>query len=252
MADWVKNRLTLFSERENVAQIFSDISGRMEHDGGTMDLVIDFAKIRPLPPDVEAGRGDCFDYWGTTCYAFGQRKIDEYTIEFLTAWNGAPGLMRELSAQYPDVGMRYLHGAMMTDHGWVCGDYELLAGRILAGSAPARGTAAYEAISALFDEAPRPTGQAETPHPKAPPTRKGTGDSELCALGERDCLRADIGQLDITMRSFNCLKRAGIHTVGDLVALSEEALSAIRNLSPACVAEIKAKIESLGLSLASP
>ena len=51
------------------------------------------------------------------------------------------------------------------------------------------------------------------------------------------------------MRSYNCLKREGINTVGDLVLKSESELMDIRNFGQKSIDEVKAKLEELGLGL---
>ncbi len=58
-----------------------------------------------------------------------------------------------------------------------------------------------------------------------------------------------IEDLELTVRSYNCLKREGIHTVGELVARSEADLMDIRNFGAKSIDEIKAKLVELGLSL---
>ena len=58
-----------------------------------------------------------------------------------------------------------------------------------------------------------------------------------------------IEDLELTVRSYNCLKREGIHTVGELVARSEADLMDIRNFGAKSIDEVKAKLVELGLSL---
>ncbi|WP_156759918.1 DNA-directed RNA polymerase subunit alpha [Microbacterium karelineae] len=58
-----------------------------------------------------------------------------------------------------------------------------------------------------------------------------------------------IEDLDLSVRSHNSLKRHGIHTVADLVALSEAQLMSIRNLGQKSIDEVKDRLSSLGLSL---
>jgi DNA-directed RNA polymerase subunit alpha len=62
-------------------------------------------------------------------------------------------------------------------------------------------------------------------------------------------LQLPIEDLDLTIRSYNCLKREGIHTVGELVARSEADLLDIRNFGTKSISEVKDKLTSLGLSL---
>ena len=58
-----------------------------------------------------------------------------------------------------------------------------------------------------------------------------------------------IEDLDLSVRSFNCLKRAGINVVGDLVAKTEEDMMKVRNLGRKSLDEVKKKLEDYGLSL---
>jgi DNA-directed RNA polymerase subunit alpha len=58
-----------------------------------------------------------------------------------------------------------------------------------------------------------------------------------------------IEELDLTVRSYNCLKREGIHTVGELVARSEADLLDIRNFGAKSIDEVKAKLHGMGLAL---
>src|SRR5690625_1417915 len=62
-------------------------------------------------------------------------------------------------------------------------------------------------------------------------------------------LALPIEQLDLTIRSYNCLKREGIHTVGELVARSEADLLDIRNFGAKSITEVKEKLTGLGLTL---
>ena len=58
-----------------------------------------------------------------------------------------------------------------------------------------------------------------------------------------------IEDLDLSVRSFNCLKRAGINTVRDLVAMTEEELIKVRNLGRKSLEEVKQKLSDSDLSL---
>jgi DNA-directed RNA polymerase subunit alpha len=62
-------------------------------------------------------------------------------------------------------------------------------------------------------------------------------------------LALPIEDLDLTVRSYNCLKREGIHTVGELIARSEADLLDIRNFGSKSIDEVKAKLQSMGLQL---
>jgi DNA-directed RNA polymerase subunit alpha len=58
-----------------------------------------------------------------------------------------------------------------------------------------------------------------------------------------------IEDLDLTVRSYNCLKREGIHTVGELVGRSEADLLDIRNFGAKSIDEVKAKLHGMSLAL---
>jgi DNA-directed RNA polymerase subunit alpha len=60
-------------------------------------------------------------------------------------------------------------------------------------------------------------------------------------------LAMPIEDLDLTVRSYNCLKREGINTVAELIALSEDQLMNIRNFGSKSVDEVRDKLTSMGL-----
>ena len=64
-------------------------------------------------------------------------------------------------------------------------------------------------------------------------------------------LNMTIEELDLSVRSFNCLKRAGINTVEDLINKSEEDMMKVRNLGRKSLEEVIAKLNSFGYSLKS-
>ena len=64
-------------------------------------------------------------------------------------------------------------------------------------------------------------------------------------------LETTIDELDFSVRSYNSLKRAGVNTVGDLIAKTENETMRIRNLGQKSFVEIKDKVQSLGLSFKS-
>lgn len=68
-------------------------------------------------------------------------------------------------------------------------------------------------------------------------------------LSEKDkMLEKPIEELEFSVRSYNCLKRAGIHTVGDVLAKTEHDMMKVRNLGKKSLEEVITKINSLGLS----
>lgn len=61
-------------------------------------------------------------------------------------------------------------------------------------------------------------------------------------------LETSIEELELSVRSFNCLKRAGISTVEDLTNRSENDMMKVRNLGKKSLDEVIAKLHSLGLN----
>ncbi|MFL5940978.1 MAG: DNA-directed RNA polymerase subunit alpha C-terminal domain-containing protein, partial [Gaiellaceae bacterium] len=81
----------------------------------------------------------------------------------------------------------------------------------------------------------------------------GAGAAALAGVGGRpgggpmdDIL---IEELELGVRSYNCLKRAGIQTVGDLVSKSEGELAAIPNFGKKSIEEVKETLATHGLTL---
>ena len=70
-------------------------------------------------------------------------------------------------------------------------------------------------------------------------------------IGKEKVLEMTIEELDLSVRSFNCLKRAGINTVEDLTNKSEEDMMKVRNLGRKSLEEVIAKLDSLGVALCS-
>ncbi|MBO5505260.1 MAG: DNA-directed RNA polymerase subunit alpha [Clostridia bacterium] len=64
-------------------------------------------------------------------------------------------------------------------------------------------------------------------------------------------LETTIEELDLSVRSYNCLKRAGINTVQDLTTRSENDMMKVRNLGRKSLEEVIAKLDSMGLTLAN-
>ncbi len=60
-----------------------------------------------------------------------------------------------------------------------------------------------------------------------------------------------IEELDLSVRSYNCLKRAGINTVGELVKKTEEEMMKVRNLGKKSLEEVDQKLEELGFDFSA-
>ena len=68
---------------------------------------------------------------------------------------------------------------------------------------------------------------------------------------QQKVLEMSIEDMDLSVRSYNCLKRAGIHTVEDLTKRSEEDMLKVRNLGRKSLDEVIAKLKGYGLDLKS-
>lgn len=64
-------------------------------------------------------------------------------------------------------------------------------------------------------------------------------------------LSMTIDELDLSVRSYNCLKRANINTVADLISKTSEDMMKVRNMGKKSLDEVQKKLEMMGLSLAS-
>ncbi|MGE5591012.1 MAG: DNA-directed RNA polymerase subunit alpha [Bacillota bacterium] len=83
-----------------------------------------------------------------------------------------------------------------------------------------------------------------------------TGDMDQVEImvekdeNERDRLmEMTIEELDLSVRSYNCLKRAGINTVAELTSKTDEEMIKVRNLGKKSLEEVKQKLGAIGLSL---
>ncbi len=69
--------------------------------------------------------------------------------------------------------------------------------------------------------------------------------------GKVKALEMSIDELELSVRSFNCLKRAGINTVEELISKSQEDMMKVRNLGRKSLEEVLEKLQELGLSLSN-
>ncbi|MHB9125915.1 MAG: DNA-directed RNA polymerase subunit alpha C-terminal domain-containing protein, partial [Armatimonadota bacterium] len=76
-------------------------------------------------------------------------------------------------------------------------------------------------------------------------------EEELLAGGEAEVRAPDarIEELDFSVRTYNCLKKANILTIGELVQNTEQDLMNIRNFGRKSLTEVQERLEQLGLSL---
>ena len=82
---------------------------------------------------------------------------------------------------------------------------------------------------------------------------ESTGDLEIMVEKEEEqkdrLMEMTIEELDLSVRSYNCLKRAGINTVEELTRRTEEDMMKVRNLGKKSLQEVKEKLAALNLSL---
>ncbi len=82
---------------------------------------------------------------------------------------------------------------------------------------------------------------------------EGVGSVEIMVEKEEESIdrlmEMTVEELDLSVRSYNCLKRAGINTVDELIRKTEEDMMKVRNLGKKSLAEIKEKLGELGLAL---
>ncbi|MDE7257271.1 MAG: DNA-directed RNA polymerase subunit alpha, partial [Clostridia bacterium] len=80
-------------------------------------------------------------------------------------------------------------------------------------------------------------------------------DMDILVKNEDDrqqkILAMAIEDMDLSVRSYNCLKRANIHTVEDLTKKTEDEMLKVRNLGRKSLDEVILKLQSYGLSLAN-
>jgi carbon monoxide dehydrogenase subunit G len=111
------------------------------------------------------------------------------------------------------------------------------------------------------DGAAAPAAGAAAGTPAADTAAAGTADTSAAvtpaatateAHGLADAGQLPIEELNLPVRSFNSLRREGVHTVGGLAARTEKELLAIDGLGPQSIKEIKAKLAEHGLTLTTP
>ena len=101
-------------------------------------------------------------------------------------------------------------------------------------------SSAGETLKVLFEQ----FGAFETSGPGGISVSPGSAFEALSP----DLMMA-IEDLDLSVRSYNCLKREGVSTVGELVSKSENDLLEIRNFGQKSIEEVKDKLAELGLGL---
>ena len=124
-----------------------------------------------------------------------------------------------------------------------------LADMLGAGDSPAAagGPAAAAGDSgAIAGSSSAGAGQQAAGRERVPAGPEGAADRPADALAQ------PVDELQLSLRSYNSLRREGIHTVADLASRTREDLLAIDNIGPASVEEIRQKLAALGVSLSEP
>jgi DNA-directed RNA polymerase subunit alpha len=79
--------------------------------------------------------------------------------------------------------------------------------------------------------------------------REDSDEEEIVEKSEVEkALEMPIEELELSMRSFNCLKRAGINAVGELIQKTEQEISKVRNMGKKSLEEVKNKLAEMGLA----
>ena len=81
------------------------------------------------------------------------------------------------------------------------------------------------------------------------PERERIGNWALKKPQKRSFLEMSIDELELSVRSYNCLKRAGINTVEELCNKTSDDMMKVRNLGRKSLEEVLAKLKELGLQL---
>jgi hypothetical protein len=271
--DWVGNILHVDEEtdKNSVDAFFASIASKVDEQSG-FGLLIDFQKIIPVATNEEdhdwrkTSPTARWNAWGTSAYScHRQRKFDDNTIGFFTAWTGVPELMQELSRQNPEVKLRYIGEFLMEKQEDESGRYCSIVTFVFQGGELLLARDWYEQdteepyekyLEDLYNDEPRTEERIyfDTLRSKREEALRQECEERERRFEElsRDCpnpLEVTVEELNLKPRPFNCLKRASINSVADIVALTHEELSKVRNFNGKCVLEVIDKLSRLGLSL---
>ena len=123
-------------------------------------------------------------------------------------------------------------------------DYDRLVLEVETNGSVAVREAVVEAANIINQHMTAFMGLADEEEPAEEPSIFAVGTEE-----DNSELDKQIEDLDLSVRSYNCLKRAGIHSVRQLVEFSENDLLNIRNFGVKSIEEVKDKLETMGLGL---
>lgn len=135
-------------------------------------------------------------------------------------------------------------------------DYERLVLEVWTNGVVAPDLAVCEAAATVKGYFGIIVDEIEKAHPSSVSKESPTGPVETPSEGVRvsdpekdDFLSKPVHELELSIRSENCLLRGGIHTIGDLLSKNKEDLLKIRNLGKISLREIEEKVEKLGIEL---
>jgi carbon monoxide dehydrogenase subunit G len=134
-------------------------------------------------------------------------------------------------------------GVMAEVGGRIIGKFASNLAAQLSGEAPAVAPAGEAQGTSAAGTPPASTGATSTSAASAGAGTNGLAD---------DAAQLPIEELNLPVRSFNSLRREGVHTVGGLAARTEKELLAIDGLGPQSIKEIKGRLADHGLALATP
>ncbi|MDD5799201.1 MAG: DNA-directed RNA polymerase subunit alpha [Coriobacteriales bacterium] len=123
-------------------------------------------------------------------------------------------------------------------------DYDRLVLEVETNGSMAPREAVVEAANIINQHMTAFMGLTDEDEPAEEPSIFAAGTEE-----DNTELDKQIEDLDLSVRSYNCLKRAGIHSVRQLVEFSENDLLNIRNFGVKSIEEVKDKLEAMGLGL---
>jgi hypothetical protein len=260
VADWVKNLLQVdpHTEKATVDAFFASIASKGEFPDEEFDLLIDFQKIEPVKCDDS--NNDELLWRDTRIMALGtkgvnysgQHRRDGHTIVFETATTGVPILIRHLSRLRPEVKLCYvceLCDVFNLSHS--IGTFIFQGGDVLVDHCYNRGTETYERFMRFLYDEEFYHAEGEESDTKYFESVEAEKERKFAKL-VRTCIEPHgirLEELNLSVRSYNCLKRAGINTVGDILALTRAELLHVRNFNEKCVTEVEGKLDKFGLHL---
>ncbi len=143
-------------------------------------------------------------------------------------------------------------GVMAEVGGRIIGKFATNLAAQLSGEGAPQAAAPAAAASTPAASTPAASTPAETTQVMSAPAAAAGTEANGVDGTTTDPAQLPIEELDLPVRSFNSLRREGVHTVGSLAARTEKELLAIDGLGPQSIKEIKRKLADHGLALTTP